>query len=75
MTVKKHSFGAFLIIMHYGFVMALLALVSVPPTVICSAFLTSKMRKFNGEMKEVYSDSVSFLPFCPTVSYFLYFIL
>ena len=32
--------GAFLIIMHYDFVMALLALVSVPPTVICSAFLT-----------------------------------
>ena len=52
--------GAFLIIMHYDFVMAMLALVSVPPTVICSAFLTSKMRKFNGEMKEVYSDSVSF---------------
>lgn len=52
--------GAFLIILYYDPVMAVIALVGVPLTGICSTFLVRSMRRHNREMKDVYSNVVSF---------------
>ena len=52
--------GTFVIMMYYDPVMAMIALVSSPLTVICSVVLMRKMRKHNREMKDVYSGVVSF---------------
>lgn len=52
--------GAFLIILVYDPVMAVITLVGVPVTGLSSTFLVRRMRRHNREMKEVYSDVVSF---------------
>lgn len=52
--------GTFVIMMYYDPVMAMIALVSSPLTIICSTVLMHKMRKHNREMKDVYSNVVSF---------------
>ncbi|MBQ8813381.1 MAG: ABC transporter ATP-binding protein [Lachnospiraceae bacterium] len=52
--------GAFLIILVYDPVMAVIALVGVPVTGLSSTFLVRRMRSHNREMKDVYSDVVSF---------------
>ena len=53
-------FGAFLIMLYYDPIMAVIALIGVPVTGICSAFLIRKMRRNSREMKESYSEVVSF---------------
>ena len=52
--------GTFVIMMYYDPVMAMIALVSSPLTVICSTVLMRKMRKHNRAMKDDYSNVVSF---------------
>ena len=52
--------GAFLIILYYDSVMALIALIGSPLAVLCSTVLVHKMRHHNREMKEIYSDVMSF---------------
>ncbi len=52
--------GSFLIILYYDPVMAMIALVTTPLTILCSTVLVNKMRKYNREMKDVYSNVVSF---------------
>ena len=52
--------GTFAIMMYYDPVMAMIALVSSPLTIGCSTLLMQKMRKHNREMKDVYSNVVSF---------------
>lgn len=52
--------GAFLIILYYDSVMALIALIGIPLTGIASTLLVKKMRRRNREMKDVYSNLVSF---------------
>ena len=52
--------GAFLIILYYDPVMALIALVTTPVTILCSTLLVHKMRSHNREMKDIYSNVVSF---------------
>lgn len=53
-------FGAFLIIAQYDTVMALITLVGMPVTILCSSVLMGKMRKFNRELKAARSDVLSF---------------
>lgn len=53
-------FGAFLIILCYDPVMALITLIGVPVTALASRFLLRKMRNHSREMKELYSDVMSF---------------
>lgn len=52
--------GAFLIIFYYDYTMALIALAGVPVSVLCSRVLVRRMRRHNREMKEIYSDVMSF---------------
>lgn len=52
--------GSFFIILYYDPVMAMIALLSSPLTVICSSLLLQRMRKHNREMKDLYSNIVSF---------------
>ncbi len=52
--------GTFVIMMYYDPVMALIAFLSSPLTVACSTILLRKMRKHNREMKDLYSNVVSF---------------
>ena len=52
--------GAFLIILYYDPIMALIALIGTPLTVLCSTFLVHKMRRHNREMKDIYSNVMSF---------------
>lgn len=52
--------GSFLIILYYDPVMALIALVTTPLTILASTVLVQKMRRHNREMKDVYSNVVSF---------------
>lgn len=52
--------GTFVIMMYYDPVMAMIAFLSSPLTVGCSALLLRKMRKHNREMKDIYSNVVSF---------------
>lgn len=52
--------GAFLIILYYDPVMAVIALVGVPLTGLCSTFLVHRMRRHNREMKDIYSNVMSF---------------
>lgn len=52
--------GAFLIILYYDPVMALIALIGTPLTILCSTFLVHKMRHHNHEMKDIYSNVMSF---------------
>ncbi len=52
--------GAFLIILYFDPVMALIALVGTPLTILISTFLVRKMRRHNREMKDVYSAVMSF---------------
>lgn len=52
--------GAFAIIMYYDPVMAVIALVGVPLTGLCSTFLIHKMRRNNREMKDLYAGVMSF---------------
>lgn len=52
--------GSFCIMLYYDPIMALLALVGVPLTAGCSVFLVRRMRRHNREMKEAYSDVLSY---------------
>ena len=52
--------GAFLIILYYDPIMALIALIGTPVTVLASTVLVHKMRRHNREMKAMYSDVMSF---------------
>lgn len=52
--------GAFLIILYYDPIMAVIALVGVPLTGLCSTMLVHRMRRHNREMKEIYSNVMSF---------------
>ena len=52
--------GAFFIILYYDPVMALIALVGVPVTGLCSTMLVHKMRRHNREMKDIYANVMSF---------------
>ena len=59
-TCGVQFLGSFIIILHYDMAMAFIALIGVPLTGLCSSFLLRRMRRHNREMKEVYSDVVSF---------------
>lgn len=52
--------GSFLIILYYDPIMAFIALIGTPITVLCSTILVHKMRRHNREMKDLYSDIMSF---------------
>lgn len=52
--------GAFLIVLYYDPVMALITLIGTPLTVLISTFLVRKMRRQSREMKELYSAVMSF---------------
>lgn len=52
--------GAFAVILVYDPVMAIIALIGVPLTGLCSSMLLRSMRKNSREMKDMYSDVVSF---------------
>lgn len=52
--------GAFAIILYYDPTMALIALLGVPVSVLCSRLLVRRMRDHNREMKAIYSDMMSF---------------
>lgn len=52
--------GAFIIILYFDPVMALIALVGVPVTALCSRFLVHRMRNHSQEMKQAYSEVMSF---------------
>ena len=52
--------GAFLIILYYDPIMALIALIGTPLTILCSTVLVQKMRCHNREMKDIYANVMSF---------------
>lgn len=52
--------GAFAIITYYDATMSAIALLSVPVSVVCSRMLVRRMRSHNREMKEIYSEMMSF---------------
>lgn len=52
--------GAFGIILYYDPTMALIALLGVPVSVLCSRLLLRRMRDHNQKMKAIYSDMMSF---------------
>lgn len=52
--------GAFSIITYYDPTMSVIALLSVPVSVVFSRVLVRKMRNHNREMKEIYSDMMAF---------------
>ncbi len=52
--------GSFLIILCYDPIMALIALIGTPLTILCSSVLVNKMRGHNREMKDIYSNVMSF---------------
>lgn len=52
--------GALCIILYYDPIMALIALLSAPVTVIMSDFLMRRMRKHNQDMRELSSELMSF---------------
>lgn len=52
--------GAFLIILLYDPVMALIALIGAPVTVICSRFLVHRMRDHSQQLKQASSEIMSF---------------
>lgn len=52
--------GAFLIILCFDPVMALIALVGVPLTALASRFLVRRMREHNQQMKQLHSEVMSF---------------
>ncbi|MBQ7889144.1 MAG: ABC transporter ATP-binding protein [Erysipelotrichaceae bacterium] len=59
-TCSVQFAGAFIIIMSSDPMMAVITLIGVPVTGLCSTFLLRKMRRYSREMKDVYSDVVSF---------------
>lgn len=52
--------GAFCIIMYYDPVMAAIALISAPVTILMSGYLLRRMRKYNQEMRTITSDLMAF---------------
>lgn len=52
--------GVFMIILYYDPVMALITLIGVPITALASRFLLRKMCDHSRELKELYSDVISF---------------
>lgn len=52
--------GAFVIILNTDPIMGLIGLIGVPLTGLCYTLLLRRMRRYNREMKEVYSDVISF---------------
>lgn len=52
--------GSFAIITYYDPTMSAIALLSVPVSVVCSRMLVRRMRSHNREMKEIYSEMMSF---------------
>lgn len=52
--------GAFCIILFYDPTMAVIALLGVPVSVICSRVMVGRMRRYNKQMKAIHSDVVSF---------------
>lgn len=53
-------FGALIIILIYDPIMALIALIGAPLSVICSRFLVRRMRDYNSRMKSIGSEVMSF---------------
>lgn len=52
--------GAFAIILYYDPTMALIALIGVPVSALCSRVMVRRMREHNRRMKEIGSDVMSF---------------
>lgn len=52
--------GSFAIILVYDRVMALIALIGVPVSVICSRAIIARMREYSSKMKEIGSQVMSF---------------
>lgn len=52
--------GAFCIILFYDPTMAVIALLGVPVSVICSRVMLGWMRRYNQQMKAIHSDVMSF---------------
>lgn len=52
--------GALVIILFYDSTMALIALIGVPLSVICSRAIVSRMREYSAKMKEIGSQVMSF---------------
>lgn len=52
--------GALAIILYYDAAMAMIALLGIPVSVVCSKFLLKKMREYNRKMKAISSDVMSF---------------
>lgn len=52
--------GALAIILYYDWIMALIALVSAPISLVTSRVLIGKMRSYNKEMREVSSELLAF---------------
>ncbi len=59
-TSMAQFFGSFAIILYYDPIMALLALIGAPLSVICSRALIRRMREYNKRMKELGSEVMSF---------------
>ncbi len=53
-------FGAFAIIIYYDPAMALIALLGVPVSVVCSRLMVRKMHSYNRQLKQVSSEVMSF---------------
>ena len=52
--------GALAIILYYDPTMALIAMLGIPVSVVCSKFLLRKMREYNQKMKALSGDVMSF---------------
>ena len=52
--------GAFGIMLYYDPTMAVIALLGVPVSVICSRVMVGRMRRYNQQMKAIHSDVISF---------------
>lgn len=52
--------GALAIMLYFDPTMALIALLGIPVSVGCSRVLLGKMRRYNQEMKAIFSDTMSF---------------
>lgn len=59
-TGSAQFFGSLAIILYYDPIMALIALVGAPLSVICSRALLRRMRDYNKRMKELGSEVMSF---------------
>lgn len=59
-TYAVQFIGSFLLIMHYDYIMALIALATAPVTLILSKVLLNRMSEYSREMRKMSSDIMAF---------------